>query len=122
MNWVGSCRSRRQSISSMRRLLASFAIAVLAAFTAAQAVTTERQSELLDLVHQDCGSCHGMRLTGGLGPPLTPQTLKHKSAALLSLAISEGRAGTPMPPWKTLLTRAEISWIVNYLKHPAAAP
>ena len=23
------------------------------------------------MVRQDCGSCHGLRLTGGLGPPLT---------------------------------------------------
>ena len=31
----------------------------------------QRQLQLVRIVRQDCGSCHGMRLTGGLGPALT---------------------------------------------------
>ena len=30
-----------------------------------------RQSQLIRMVRQDCGSCHGIQLTGGLGPALT---------------------------------------------------
>ena len=41
----------------------------------AEAVTAERQTELRNLVHQDCGSCHGMRLTGGLGPALDRESV-----------------------------------------------
>ncbi|MCG8427047.1 MAG: cytochrome c, partial [Chromatiales bacterium] len=28
----------------------------------------QRQNDLLHLLKHDCGSCHGMRLEGGLGP------------------------------------------------------
>jgi cytochrome c55X len=75
----------------------------------------ERQSELIRLVRQDCGSCHGMRLTGGLGPALTPETLKNKPAAALVGTILHGRPGTPMPPWKTFLSESETEWIVDNL-------
>jgi len=100
----------------MPKALAFLALCALAASATAEAVSEQRQGELRDLVHQDCGSCHGMRLTGGLGPPLTPQALQGKSHGFLEFTISEGRTGTPMPPWKTLLTKPEIAWIVEYLK------
>ena len=74
-----------------------------------------RQQELEHLLYQDCGSCHGMRLTGGLGPALTAAALAGKSPELLFDTIREGRSGTPMPPWKTLLDDREIEWLVNYL-------
>jgi len=32
-----------------------------------------RQAALVDLVRQDCGSCHGMTLKGGLGRSLLPE-------------------------------------------------
>ncbi|HYG42204.1 MAG TPA: cytochrome c, partial [Bordetella sp.] len=37
-----------------------------------------RQGQLEHLLRQDCGSCHGLRMTGGLGPPLTRQALAGK--------------------------------------------
>ena len=75
-----------------------------------------RQGELIRLVRQDCGSCHGMRLLGGLGPALTPEALKDKSADALISTILHGRPGTPMPPWKNFLSESEASWIVDNLK------
>lgn len=74
-----------------------------------------RQAELLNLVRQDCGSCHGLRLEGGLGLPLTPQALKEKSPEALKQTILYGRGGTPMPPWGPFLTEAEAGWIVETL-------
>ena len=74
-----------------------------------------RQAELLNLIRQDCGSCHGMRLGGGLGLPLTPQALKEKSPDALKETILYGRGGTPMPPWGPFLTEAEAGWIVETL-------
>ena len=41
-------------------------------------LTNERQATLEHLLIQDCGSCHGLRMTGGLGPALTPQLLAEK--------------------------------------------
>ncbi len=98
------------------------ALCALATSTTAAAVSAERQTELRDLVHQDCGACHGMRLTGGLGPALTSQALQGKSHDFLFVTISEGRPGTPMPPWRTQLTEQEINWIVDYLKTPEESP
>jgi cytochrome c55X len=74
-----------------------------------------RQKELVHLVRQDCGSCHGMTLQGGLGPPLLPATLADKPADGLVATIIGGRPGTPMPPWHRFLTEDEAQWIVAKL-------
>ncbi|MGB7502200.1 MAG: cytochrome c [Azonexus sp.] len=74
-----------------------------------------RQKELVRLVRQDCGSCHGMTLRGGLGPPLLPENLHEKPADGLVATIYYGRPGTPMPPWKQFMSEAEAGWIVQEL-------
>jgi len=81
----------------------------------AETLSSKRQNELRHLLYQDCGSCHGMRLTGGLGPALTPEALHGKPRELLIATVSEGRPGTPMPPWKPLLSKTEIAWLVDTL-------
>ncbi|HFD81360.1 MAG TPA: cytochrome c [Gammaproteobacteria bacterium] len=106
----------------VRRLLLFAALSGLMLSAVADALPLQRQAALRDLVHEDCGACHGMRLTGGLGPALTPQALQGKDHDFLYATISEGRPGTPMPPWGPLLTRPEIDWIVDYLKHPEGRP
>lgn len=75
-----------------------------------------RQEELVYLLKQDCGSCHGMTLKGGLGPSLVPEKLASFSIEDLAAVIMEGRPGTPMPPWKGILKQEEASWIGAYLK------
>lgn len=75
-----------------------------------------RRGELISLVRQDCGSCHGMTLKGGLGPALLPETLKDKPPESLQATILHGRPGTAMPPWQRFLTEAETSWIVAQLQ------
>ena len=74
-----------------------------------------RQKQLIHLVRQDCGSCHGMTLKGGLGPALLPETLRDKPAAGLVATIYYGRPGTPMPPWQQFMSEAEAAWIVDKL-------
>ena len=74
-----------------------------------------RQKELVRLVRQDCGSCHGMTLQGGLGPALLPATLQEKPVEGLVATIYYGRPGTPMPPWKQFMSEAEAGWIVQQL-------
>jgi cytochrome c55X len=74
-----------------------------------------RQKELVHLVRQDCGSCHGMTLQGGLGPALLPATLADKPAESLVATIVYGRPGTPMPPWHRFLAEDEARWIVAKL-------
>lgn len=75
-----------------------------------------RQAELIRMVRNDCGSCHGFYLTGGLGLSLTPEALKEKPDDSLVACILYGRTGTPMPPWQAFLSEAEAGWIVTKLK------
>ncbi len=79
-------------------------------------LSPERKSQLNHIVKQDCGSCHGMTLNGGLGPALLPEDLEGKPVPFLQHTILYGRAGTAMPPWKTLLTEQEALWISQQLK------
>jgi len=79
------------------------------------APSRERTRELIRMVRQDCGSCHGLTLRGGLGPALLPETLRDKPPAGLKYTILLGRSGTAMPPWKPFLSEAEADWIVAQL-------
>lgn len=88
-------------------------IVLAAVVLPAYADASER--ELIRLVRQDCGSCHGMQLTGGLGTPLTREALADKPLEFLSATILYGRAGTAMPPWKSLLTENDANWIAQQL-------
>lgn len=74
-----------------------------------------RQQQLVRMVRQDCGSCHGMRLTGGLGPALTPAALADKPLESMVATIVHGRPGTPMPPWRAMLSEPEARWIAERL-------
>ena len=87
----------------------------LAAAGAGAEPVAERQRELVRLVRQDCGSCHGMTLAGGLGPPLLPATLRDRPAPALVQTVLHGRPGTPMPPWHRFLDETEAQWIVDRL-------
>ena len=79
------------------------------------APSPERTRELVRMVRQDCGSCHGLTLRGGLGSPLLPETLRDKPPEGLAQTILMGRPGTAMPPWKAFLSEAEADWIVAQL-------
>lgn len=102
----------------MRRgLLPALAVmATLPAWAGDLAPTPARQSELDYMLRQDCGSCHGMTLKGGLGAPLLPEHLDGKSEEALADVVLEGIPGTPMPPWRSLLTQPEARWMIARLR------
>jgi len=72
--------------------------------------------ELSRLVRHDCGSCHGLTLNGGLGRPLTSDRLKQWDRDQLAQIILDGIPGTPMPPWRALLTQTQARWIAEALQ------
>ncbi len=90
--------------------------AILAAGSLAAAPSKIRQGELIYRLRQDCGSCHGMTLKGGLGPPLLPSAMAGKSDEALVDVILYGLPGTPMPPWNIEISREEAVWLVRRMK------
>ena len=74
-----------------------------------------RQQALHDLLLQDCGSCHGLTLAGGLGPALVPERLAGHDVDTLSRVILDGLPGTAMPPWRAMLSADEARWLARRL-------
>ena len=58
-----------------------------------------------------------MTLKGGLGSPLLKSALEGKNSVYLQQVISNGIPGTPMPPWKSILSKSDIKWIVRQLQN-----
>jgi len=78
-------------------------------------ISASRQQDLRNLLIQDCGSCHGLRMKGGLGPALLPSMLRDKPAEYLSAIILDGRPGTAMPAWRPLISPVEARWLATLL-------
>jgi len=81
----------------------------------AEGIPEARTAELEHMLIQDCGSCHGLTMKGGLGSPLTPDALDGADADTLAYIILEGVPGTAMPSWRPLLSENEALWIAQYL-------
>lgn len=94
----------------------SLAALMMLALPAMAEIPPDRAAELEHLVLQDCGSCHGLTMKGGLGRPLTREALAEADRDTLALIVLDGLPGTAMPPWRPLLTEAEALWIADYLK------
>lgn len=91
------------------------AITVMSGTVSAE-ISPVRQAEIIHLLRHDCGSCHGMRLEGGLGPALVAKRFTDWNIDQLALTILYGRPGTPMPPWRPFLTDGEAYWLATRLK------
>lgn len=105
--------------SGARVLLEAVAAALCLAAAApalAEPPDPGRRGALMHLLRQDCGSCHGLTMKGGLGPPLLPANLQGKDDEVLVEAILDGRPGTPMPPWRFEISPGEAAWIVEQLR------
>ena len=99
------------------RLWRDLAVALVAAATPAMAGDSAPDvGKLANLVRQDCGSCHGLTLQGGLGKPLLSENLKIWDREQLVSIILDGVPGTPMPPWRALLSEADAQWIAERLQ------
>ena len=97
-------------------LIAAALAALASATLAATTIAPQRQAELEHMVVQDCGSCHGLTMKGGLGKPITPEALAGYDPDGLAAIILDGVPGTAMPPWRPLISDAEALWIADYLK------
>lgn len=82
---------------------------------AADLISASRQQDLKNLLIQDCGSCHGLQMKGGLGPALQASDLQDKSMAYISSIILDGKPGTAMPAWRPLISPEEARWLAELL-------
>ena len=99
------------------RLWPDLAAVLVAAATPVMAGDTAPDAnKLANLVLQDCGSCHGLTLRGGLGKPLTSENLGPWDREQLVGIILDGVPGTPMPPWRALLSEGDARWIADRLQ------
>ncbi len=94
----------------------AFFLSASVAFASEWEPAPERKAELFNLVIQDCGSCHGLTMKGGLGSPLLPQNLEGKDTDVLTAIVLDGLPGTPMPPWRSQFQDGEARWIIEQLK------
>lgn len=110
---------RALSRTTGRALAAALALAwapVQAQDAGAAAPAEPRRGEIVNMVRQDCGSCHGLTMRGGLGPPLLPAALAEKDPGQLRFVVLQGRRGTAMPPWSRFLSEDEAAWVVDLLR------
>jgi len=105
-----------RNMSLMATALYILTTAVIAIYSSSSSALSENEKQsLIYLVKQDCGSCHGLTLQGGIGPALLKKNLKNKPLKYIETVIANGRTGTPMPPWKEILGKEQIRYIANYL-------
>lgn len=97
-------------------LLLTVTLTCLGTAALATGLDARRAAELEHLVVQDCGSCHGLTLSGGLGHPITSDLMRDYDRIDLRDIILDGIPGTAMPPWRPLLTELEALWIADYLR------
>ncbi|MEZ5787964.1 MAG: cytochrome c [Xanthobacteraceae bacterium] len=97
-------------------LLVTVGLMGAAAFASGDEFGRKEAQRLTNLVRQDCGSCHGLTLKGGLGKPLTSEALRQWDREQVAAIILNGVPGTPMPPWRSLLSENEARWIADRLK------
>jgi cytochrome c55X len=92
------------------------AVLAVTAFTPPTELSVKRQGELLYILEQDCGSCHGLTMKGGLGPALTLEAMRDRTLDDLTHMILDGVPGTPMPPWRPLLSEQEALFMAQVIK------
>lgn len=100
------------------RLMLPILLALLPLAAGAESpLSAEREEELETLLYQDCGSCHGMTLRGGLGPALPKSRMNAFSRDGLAALILHGVEGTAMPGWEGQLTEQEARWLADHLQN-----
>ena len=78
-----------------------------------QAINMEGPAEIFAT---NCTPCHGLEREGGVGPPLTPNTLTQSDDFYLN-RILKGVPGTPMPAWGEAGVTEELArGLIAYLR------
>ncbi len=100
----------------VKKSFLTFVLTLYGMTALAAEITPQRQTELIRFVRQECGFCHGLKLTGGLGSSLSAEAMKDKPVETLTAAILYGIPGTAMPAWTPHLNEAEAVWVARQLQ------
>lgn len=100
----------------MPRLALALALALIWLGNAQAAAGESLAEYLTNMVKQDCGSCHGIDMGGGLGRPLTAEALAGLDTETLKQIILYGIPETAMPGWHGLISESDAAWIAAGLK------
>lgn len=92
-------------------------VAAIAVVGHAGPISPERMASLDHLLRQDCGSCHGMTLQGGLGPALLPERFSDHDIETIADMILYGNPEKAMPPWKDLLSISDARYLAERIKN-----
>ncbi|OGA74150.1 MAG: cytochrome C oxidase Cbb3 [Betaproteobacteria bacterium RIFCSPLOWO2_12_FULL_65_14] len=67
---------------------------------------------------QFCAGCHGQGRLGGMGAALLPENLSRLKKAEAASVIADGRPGIQMPPYRQVLSAAQIGELVELIYTP----
>lgn len=97
----------------MRRLVGPiFAVVVLAGCSIGGPADDATGEEIYD---QLCARCHGVDLSGGVGPPLGPDSnAASESDEFLEFTILNGRGR--MPSFSSSLDEAQLGRLIDYIR------
>ncbi|MBO6519599.1 MAG: cytochrome c [Rhodospirillales bacterium] len=115
MHSVMSRASNWRLLNNAAAVLLSVAVLIPAMASAGETLSDSRRTDLNHLLRQDCGSCHGMTLKGGLGPSLLPEQLAAWDVESLAAMILSGNPEKAMPGWSGLLSDAEARYLAQRL-------
>lgn len=121
-SWSDSLTMRRsgpfagQIIRTGGLSLAALGLGLVVLTAGAAPSAGDERRDLVNLVRQDCGSCHGLTLKGGLGRPLTAEAMQVYDEETIADIILDGLPGTAMPPWRPIMKEEDARWIASKLK------
>ncbi|HRO60416.1 MAG TPA: cytochrome D1 domain-containing protein [Burkholderiaceae bacterium] len=93
--------------------------ALLAAEAQAQPATADSAApDVAKLYEQHCAVCHGSDRLGGMGPALLPESLARLRRPEATAVVAEGRPATQMPGFDTMLSKAQIAALVDWIHKP----
>ena len=111
-NHAGSLCENTESRIELMRLVALLVTMLL---LTASCSSVDPNASAPEVFEQACARCHGISMSGGVGPALGPGSdAERKPDESLLTAITNGRAR--MPSFRNQLTEAQIRGLVQYIR------
>jgi len=83
--------------------------------TKVTSMSVAEKSAAKKLYQTNCQSCHGKDRIGAMGPALLPENLARFRKSKAIKVINNGRAATQMPSFSNILSKAEVTSLVDYI-------